>query len=688
MAPLTRLFDLIRRGWNMSPLVIGRWLMRKLKARRAAKALPGWERWLGPSSMTAALNHKSFVDLTTAMGGANPFPGLRRPNAIGAALSDRQRAEVLDRAARAMRREVDMLGSGTVRLTEPINWHSDFKTATQWPMNPSLRLRVNNLANPSDIKVPWELSRLQWLLPVGQAYVLDGGNERAQFARTIIEEWMAANPVCQGPNWFCAMDVALRAIAICWLFQAFKDNPLWRDTDFLERLVKLLILHGRFIETNLEFADVNGNHLTSDLAGLTVIGVALGGAGIARRWLDLSWRLLSQELPLQVPADGVCREGSLPYHRLVAELFLLPALARRNVGLPVETAYLQRLTAMAAVTRAATRPDGEIPIWGDADDGRVLPLGTQALNDHRYLVETLTSMNTPPKSPACDETLWWLGTGDGGPVDLSAPASSAFADSGAYILRGDDDYIFIDAGPVGMDGRGGHGHNDCLSLEASLEGVRLIVDPGCYVYTADWQARNRFRSTAAHNTPQINGVEINRIPRADWLWYLANDAVPEIRHWSTSADIDLLVAAHSGYGWLASPVTPVRAVMLEKSTHRLFIADGFSGDGEHSVRIPFTFAPGISVEPVTDGVWRLKGGDASFLLVISSPDDWHSALMSAEYSPSYGVKVPVSGLAVERQGSLRPLALALVPERTAPPDPVRWLAGVVDKRFPVPGLGA
>lgn len=688
MDSLTRLIDLIRRGWNKSPLVICRWLLRKLKARRAAKSLPGWERWLGPSSMTAALNQKSFGDVTTAMRGANPFPGLRHPSAIGSALSARQRAEILDRAQRAMRREVDMLGSGIVQLTEPVDWHTDFKTATRWPMNPSLRLRVNNLANPSDIKVPWELSRLQWLLPVGQAYVLEGGDERALFARTIIEEWMVANPVCQGVNWICAMDVALRAISICWLFQVFKDSPSWRDSEFLERLVKTLILHGRFIETNLEYADVNGNHLTSDLAGLTVIGVALGGGGLARKWLSLSWRLLTKELPLQVPADGVCREGSLPYHRLVAELFLLPALARRNVGLPVETTYLQRLTAMADFTGAASRPDGEIPIWGDADDGRALPLGTQPLNDHRYLVETLSSLDTPPKSPAFDETLWWLGAGDGTPADRPAPTSCAFVDSGAYILRGDDDHIFVDAGPVGMAGRGGHGHNDCLSFEASLEGVRLIVDPGCYVYTADWQARNRFRGTVAHNTPQVDGAEINRITRWDWLWYLENDAIPDIRHWSTSDDIDILVAAHSGYRRLASPVTPVRAVMLEKSTHRLFVADGFTGDGEHSVRIPLTFAPGIIVEPLTEGVWRLKGVTTSFLLVISSPDDWHGTLIAAEYSPSYGVKLPVSGLAFERHGNLRPLALAVVPEHTAPPGPVRWLASLVQKRFTVPELGA
>ena len=64
-------------------------------------------------------------------------------------------------------------------------------------------------------------------------------------------------------------------------------------------------------------------------------------------------------------------------------------------------------------------------------------------------------------------------------------------------MAGGGDHVFIDAGPVGMKGRGGHGHNDCLSFEAVLDGVPLIVDSGAYVYTASVEWRNRFRSTAA-----------------------------------------------------------------------------------------------------------------------------------------------------------------------------------------------
>ena len=126
--------------------------------------------------------------------------------------------------------------------------------------------------------------------------------------------------------------------------------------------------------------------------------------------------------------------------------------------------------------------------------------------------------------------------------------------------------------------------------------------------------------------------------------------------------------------------------MLEKSTHRLFIADGFEGAGEHRVRIPYTFPPDVAIAAEADGVWRLRAGGDEFLFIASSATDWATAIIDAEVSPSYGVKHATKALAFERQGSLQPLAVALVPAIGAPPEPVRWLQSIVAGRFPVPGF--
>lgn len=669
-----RIIDLIRLGWNKPPKTIAKWVLRKLKARRAAKGLPKWDKWLGKSSLTAALDQGGFETLLETMRTANPFPALSDLRAIRSALKPEAKAEILIRAEKAMRHEVDLLGSGPINLGERIDWALDFKSGTQWALRGSLGLPVNDLENPSDIKVPWELSRLQWLLPVGQAYILEGDEKYADFARAIIEDWIVANPISRGPNWVCAMDVALRGISIAWLYHACKKSSRWRDEEFMERLIKALVLHGRFVDLNLEYADVNGNHLTSDLAGLTVLGVALGGQGIAGEWVAKSWEILSEELPKQVLADGVCHEASLPYHRLVAELFLLPMLARQNVGLAVDRTYRAHIKKMADFTHAATRPDGGIPIWGDADDGRALPLGTQPLNDHRYLVETLMTMDKPTAAPTWDETLWWIGTGSSKSSKLPKPETSAFTDAGVYIMRSKDSVIFVDAGPVGMAGRGGHGHNDCLSVDVTLAGAHLIVDPGAYVYTSDWQSRNAFRSTAAHNTPQIDGEEINRFVNPQYLWLLTNDAVPEIRHWDTSTKTDRLIASHSGYQRLSTPVTPKRTIIFDKVEDRLAIIDQFEGNSTHDVQTRFTLAPGVMVEDVSTGSWRLKSDTTVFLLVTAEASGWEMHIEDADVSPSYGIKLPTRAIVFASSGALKPLVLGLMSENSTPIDLQKWLS--------------
>ena len=86
---------------------------------------------------------------------------------------------------------------------------------------------------------------------------------------------------------------------------------------------------------HIERSSINGNHLTADAAGLVFAGLFFEGIGDADRWAADGWRTLETEILMQVHPDGVDFEASVPYHRLVAELFLLPARYRQVRGLPV-----------------------------------------------------------------------------------------------------------------------------------------------------------------------------------------------------------------------------------------------------------------------------------------------------------------------------------------------------------------
>ena len=83
--------------------------------------------------------------------------------------------------------------------------------------------------------------------------------------------------------------------------------------------------------------------------------------------------------------------------------------------------------------------------------------------------------------------------------------SAPLTDSGYYVSRTPSgDHLVFDAGRHGFL-NGGHAHADALSLVLTIGGRPLLIDPGTATYTMNPAARDRFRSTAMHNTVALNG---------------------------------------------------------------------------------------------------------------------------------------------------------------------------------------
>lgn len=554
---------------------------------------------------------------------------------------------------------VRILGPETVALGERIDWLRDFHSGVAWPLGYMRDIVYVNPRDASDVKVAWDLSRLHWLLPAGQAYLLDGEERWAEAARAVLDDWIAANPYAWTVNWSCTMEAALRIFSWTWLFRAFHASRAWSDAGFRERFLCSLYLHGDFTERHLEYSDVNGNHCTADAAALVFAGLFFRPAPEAERWLERGWSLLDEELPRQVYPDGVDFEASAAYHRLVAELFLLPALYRQACGLDVPAAYRDRLVAMARFTATYSRLDGGTPLWGDADDARALPLGGQPLTDHRYLAGLVGLAFDEPglreaSAAARSEAFWLLGPEAAARLPAAAtpprpPGSAAFPDGGCFVMRGGGDHVFVDCGRVGLADRGGHGHNDCLSFEAALDGVHLVSDCGSFVYTRSFAERNRFRSTAYHNTPRVDGEEINRID-PELLWHVRYDARPDLRAFEAGAQQDRFVGAHAGYARLPQPVTPVRTITLDRAAHVLEVRDDFEGSGRHRFEVPLHLAIGVVAAERALGLVELRAAGRTFRLEWSPVASWTFAIGRGRVSPSYGVAVEVARLVWTREG--------------------------------------
>jgi len=634
----------IRRLWQEGERELDRWLAPMRVRRLGRRRLLAMARASSVGELWDRLRSRPFPAVTTRMDAV----ALDR-------IEPGESVRILDAARRACERMVDVLGTGPVALGESIDWARDYRVDIGWPPGFARSIDYVNRDRPSDVKIPWEISRLQWLVPAGQAYLLTGDEYYAEAVRDILQDWMLKNPLSYTVNWSCTMEAAMRLFTWIWLFHVFAASVSWRDETFRVRFLACVYLHGDFTLRHIEKADINGNHYTADLAGLVMVGHFFGEIGDARLWRETGWSGLQTEIVAQVFSDGVDFESSSAYHRLVFELLFWPALFRQVCHEDVPDAYIERLNAMSRFTASYSRTDATSPLWGDADDARALPFGGQKLGDHRYIIglaamafgdRRLAAWFSGPRS----ELAWVFGL-DRVAAFPSVPSkpvlSTGFPEGGVYVMRHEQSHVFIDCGPLGLAGRGGHGHNDALSFEAWLCGVPLVIDRGSFVYTRSFEKRNEFRSTSSHNTPSVDGEEMNRFDPEN-LWNMQNDARAECTTWRSDPGEDVFVGLHHGYKRIGVGIE--RAISLYKRSHTLEIVDSIAGSGHHEVSVPLHLSPDVWVEKTGSEV-RLYSHGAAFS-VAGPSDDWIFVVEPCTISQSYGLEVQSHRMIWKRSGLL------------------------------------
>jgi hypothetical protein len=558
-----------------------------------------------------------------------------------------------------------LLGYGVCEFGERVDWLREPVSGVRWPLDFHADAGLVR-GDGSDVRVLWELNRLGHLVTLGRAYALGGGEELAEEFFTQIETWIEQNPSGFGPNWACAMEVALRAVNLLAAFRLFRRSHALNE----ERLAALLALfdaHGRHIRRNLEYSYIAaGNHYLSDIAGLLWLGVCLPELSAAAGWRAFALRELVRELEKQVLPDGANWESSTGYHRFVTELFLYTFLLCRENGVEVEEKHWQRVRSMLEYVRAYLRPDGRAPLVGDTDSGRFLPLAPRAADEHAYLLAIGAAVFREPRFKVTDEApeeVFRLLGGEGVRAfeELEVwgafpPYSKPFRHAGVCVLREGDLYLHLNAGGAGLGGRGAHGHNDALSIEVSACGVSFIADPGTYVYTSDLRARAAFRSTTYHSTVEVDGAEQNTTPEGA-PFFNGNEARPRLHTFITSDESEFAVAEHHGYERLpAGPVTHQRSISLKHRERYWFVADAMTGKGEHDFRFIFHAAPGREIRVGGSSVEILDPTSGARLIIASLEELGDVAVEPRWSSRDYGSKEQ-SAAAVWKVRATAPLYL-------------------------------
>ena len=551
---------------------------------------------------------------------------------------------IIENADRICNQEFIFLGINP-KILKNIKWNQDIKSGHIWPNLFYLDLRerfIHSYNKGWDIKMVWELSRFQYAIPLALAFYKTGEEKYLKKWQELILDWIEKNPVYFGPNWINAMEVAMRACN--WIFsweiiaEKCKQNTSSKlEKEFLEEFLGSLVEHGRFIYRNLEYAPIRSNHYLSDIVGLFYLGIMFPEFKESKKWFKKGLKGLEEEMKFQVYNDGVDYELSISYHRYVTELFLWVGwLCKINEGNPSISSWIksspqfwQKLEKMVEFSKYYTKPNSLAPRIGDADDNRLHIVWEDFYNWDKENHFALFKLYNYAIGKILENT---------------EKFTKSFSDSGFYIMRDKDFYLITGRNKCCYGKGGSHIHNDILSFELSMFGNDFIVDSGTYVYTSDFKARNKFRSTRAHNTVMIDNQEQNPMSKDPFYIEQTGDLV--VNQWKIDNENIILEAEHNCYERLRCPIIHNREFSFNKKERILYIKDKFKGKGDHELEWNFHLSSAVKVWVKEDKAEErqiiLIGNNGS--LIFSVPKILNCVIIEDDISPSYGNRIPARTL--------------------------------------------
>jgi len=396
---------------------------------------------------------------------------------------------------------------------------------------------------------------------------------------------------------------------LCMFFFHLHREKTLADRNFLEVFWPSLYLQAEWQRRHWEY-QIGGNHLLENAAGLAMAGACFAGPD-ARSWFEQGLRLVKREIPRQILADGTHCNRTPMYHSRV--LYILATLSNADPKFRAVLAEVQE--KMGDALRRMCHPDGEIALLNDSV--------MATYNPPRELLDFSLGVEESRSDP---------------------PGSFALEGAGFYGARTvDGDYLIIDAGPATRNFNPGHGHGGLFSFELSFRGQRVVVDSGVFDYEAG-ERRTYCRSTAAHNTVELNGQDQSEYWDA---FRVGRRAVPEDVSFQEFEGGFRVSGRHAGYRRL-----PARAIHERRFTWHhsgcLLLADTIVAETEVSIASRLHLYPGSRARQVSEHAIGVDGPGGEWTIV--SAGEGALSLDPSLYCPEFGLAIENQAVVLRASG--------------------------------------
>ena len=613
---------------------------------------------MGPAEIGARVRTAARIRAWRGRAGEEPGPlptGLRFRAVLPAGVLDELPARAVARltatADRLLDGRAEYFGVERVDLVDP-DWSLDPRTGRRAPSDVyCFDVRYRDEAAVGDIKQIWEPSRHQHLTVLAAAYAATRDERYAQRVADHLKSWWAANPPLKGAHWASGIELGIRLLSWVWVRRLldgwpgaaglFEENP---------EAVHQIRCHQRWLQAFPSSGSSANNHVIAESAGALAAACAFDWFPESARWRAAALRGLDTHLAANTFPSGLNRELATEYHGLVLELGLAAVVEAEAAGLGVPGTTWGTLRSMvdalAAVVDTGIRP----PRQGDADDGLGILLDGQGTDRWQTLLHLGDVL--------FGRLPWWPGSGTD---DVTTPLLTALvtprshpagrpperpaelADAGLTLLRartpaGAEIWCRCDGGPHGFGSIAAHAHADALAVEVRHDGVDVLADPGTYCYHGRPQWRSYFRSTAGHNTLELDGAD-QSVSGGPFLW--TRHARTRV---VTPARGGRWCAEHDGYSRRGDRVVHRRIVRLDETAAELRVVDEVRSGQTHGARLSWHLGPEVEVR-LAGATAALEWPGGSAAVELPAQLGWSAHRGESEpplgwYSPGFGRRQP------------------------------------------------
>ena len=540
-------------------------------------------------------------------------------------LSDRE--IFADEAEKIIRHRLNIFGV-EADFGNQIDFHLDPKTGKSWPLKFWGDIDYRDGKTVGGIKFAWELNRLQHWPRLAMACRLTGNRKYCQEVLSELDRWIKENPYPKGINWISGIELGLRMVSLFYSLKFIGTESLKAEDKL--NILNFVQLHGRHLFRYPSKYSSCANHALAEALGLFIAGLAFPGLENASKWKAFGKEVLEREVTRQILPDGTSFEYTVPYLQFVADHFLIYYLLCKEYGEKISPKIEQRLMTICEFMVHIVDENCNIPMIGDDDSGYLLKLSPGDSNNFLSILNTCgilfqRSDWLHPASLLDVKTLFLLGVSarrkwENLYAERTWKRKSAyFSNAGLAVIAHDksgQEVLFVgNSGPTGLKPLGGHGHADALSFWLSVGGQPFFIDPGTYLYHSGGRWRRYFRSTAAHNTIEIDGQD-QAEQLADFMFadfYHIHDVV-----WSEETDAIVWGAAHDGYRRLPDPVMHNREVTFYKRQCLFKIVDSITAQKEHEIKLFFHLHPDVHVEGKGENTFLMSFDATTIMLSVDS----------------------------------------------------------------------